>query len=316
MNSYSGIKVLLIGTGAIGSFYGGKLSQAGAAVSAVCRSDYNIVKEKGIRIKSINGDFDFKPDSVFKKASEYNDTADFLVVATKVLPDIDVVSIIRDAVKPSTSIVLLQNGINIEKEVTDAFPDNEIISALAFVCVSRVEYGLIDHQDYGRVVIGSFPSGVSGKVKLLEEMFKASGTPVETADDIISARWKKLLWNAPFNPVSVIGGGVSTKEMLADPLTESFIENIMKEVYALSVADGHPVDENLIKKNLEDTYKMVPYKTSMLLDFEAGRPMEVEAILGNAVRIADKYGVGVPYLKSIYALLDLINRKNISKNKE
>ncbi len=315
MKDYSGIKILLFGTGAVGSLYGGKLAQAGASVSAVCRSDYDVVKEKGIFIKSIYGDFHFRPEMVVKKASEYTHTPDFIIVTTKVLPGIDLPSLIKDAVKPLTSIVLLQNGIDVEKDIKAAFPGNEIISALAFVCVSRKSYGDVDHQDYGRLVLGTYPSGVSEKASILAEIFKESGVPVETAEDVIAARWKKLLWNAPFNPLSVIGGYVNTKEILSNRLTEELAEKIMREVYELSLADGHSVQEELIRKNLEDTYKMVPYKTSMLLDYESGRPMEVEAILGNAVRIAERLKVNVPNLKAIYAILDLLDKTNIERNK-
>ena len=305
------IKILLFGTGAVGSFYAGKLSQAGASVSVVARSDYNVVKDSGIKIKSIYGDFHFIPEKVLKSGAEYNDNPDFIIVTTKVLPEIDVCNLIKDAVKPESSIVLLQNGIDIEKPVAAGFPRNEIISALAFVCVSRAEYGLVDHQDYGRIVFGTYPSGISGKVKLLEELFRKSGLPVETTDDVIAARWRKLLWNAPFNPMSVICDGANTKELMEHTEIRKLSVDIMNEILIISGADGHPLNESLISKNIEDTEKMTPYKTSMLLDYENKRPMEVEAILGNTLAIAGKYKINTPYLKTLYAMLSIINKKNL-----
>jgi 2-dehydropantoate 2-reductase len=305
------IKILLFGTGAVGSFYGGKLFQAGASVSVVSRSDYNIVKKYGIKIKSIYGDFQFMPEKVVKKGAEYKEVPDFIIVATKVLPEIDVYNIIKDAVKPESSIVLLQNGIDIEKPVVEKFPHNELISALAFICASRTEYGIVDHQDYGRIVIGKYPEGISEKVKVLKDLFSKSGLPVESTDDVIAARWKKLLWNAPFNPLSVICGGANTKELMEQPEIEKLSEAIMYEVLTISKADGHPLYESMVRKNIEDTVKMTPYKTSMLLDFENKRPMEVEAILGNAISLAKKYNIDTPHLKTLYALLTLINKKNL-----
>ena len=176
------IKILLFGTGAVGSFYAGKLSQAGASVSVVSRSDYDVVKNQGIKIKSILGDFHFIPERVLKSGAEYNDNPDFVIVATKVLPEIDIYNMIKDSVTAESSIVLLQNGIDIEKTIAEKFPDNEIISALAFICVSRTEYGMIDHQDYGRIVIGRYPGGISDKVQLLEKLFAKSGLPVESTE--------------------------------------------------------------------------------------------------------------------------------------
>lgn len=311
MANFSDIKVLLFGTGAVGSLYAGKLAQAGASVSAVCRSDYDTVRRNGIKVKSIWGDFHFKPENVLRNGSEFRSDPDYIIVATKVLPEAGVPAMIKGAVKPLTSIVLLQNGIDIEKETVTAFPGNEIISALAFVCVSREEYGFVRHQDYGKIVLGSYPSGISERARLLAEMFNSVRIPAETVEDIIAVRWRKLLWNAPFNPLSVLGGGVDTGRLLSSPYMADLAENIMKEVAALSEADGHPVPEGLIRKNLEDTYRQTPYKTSMLLDFEGKRPMEVEAIVGNAVRIAEKYGINTPYLNSVYAILDMVNRTNL-----
>jgi len=152
------IKVLLYGSGAVGSFYAGKLFQAGASVSVVSRSDFDVVKNHGISVKSVLGDFHFTPDRVLKNGVEYNDNADFIIVATKVLPEIDIYNLIKDSVKPGSSIVLLQNGIDIERPVVEKFPDNEIISALAFICVSRTEYGVIEHQDYGRIIQADYPT--------------------------------------------------------------------------------------------------------------------------------------------------------------
>jgi 2-dehydropantoate 2-reductase len=306
------VKILLFGTGAVGSFYAGKLAQAGASVSVVARSDYNIVKNSGIKIKSVYGDFHFIPERVLKTGAEYNGVPDFIIVATKVLPEIDVCSLIKDAVKPGTSIVLLQNGIDIEKKISDVFPGNEVVSALAFVCVSRTDYGFVDHQDYGRIVFGTYPSGISDKVKVLENLFRLSGLPVESTEDVISARWRKLLWNAPFNPLSVICDGANTGDLIRHEGIRKLSVEIMREVQLLSSADGHPLDDSLIRKNIEDTEKMTPYKTSMLLDYENKRPLEVEAILGNALAIAEKYNINTPHLKTLYAILSLINAKNLA----
>ncbi len=304
-------KILLYGTGAVGGFYAGKLSQAGASVSVVSRSDYDIVKRNGIMVKSVLGDFHFMPDRVLKSGAEYNDSADYIIVATKALPEIDVSAMIKDSVKPESSIVLLQNGIDIEKDLLDRFPENEVISALAFICVSRSEYGLVDHQDYGRIVVGRYPGGASDNAAALESLFTKAGLPAEYTDDVIMARWRKLLWNAPFNPLSVICGGADTREMLQSREVRELCIEVMREVVKLSRADGHPLSEEMITKNVEDTERMTPYKTSMLLDYEHKRPMEVDAILGNAVKIADRYGVEAVHLKTLYALLKIINQKNL-----
>ena len=310
MKKFNDVKILLYGTGAVGSLYGGKLAQAGASVSVVCRSDYQEVSADGIYIKSIYGDYHFIPERVIKSGREYGFRPDFVIVATKALPDINISEMIKDSVHPGTAIVLLQNGIDIEGVVTESFKNNEIISGLAFVCAARTGYGKVNHADYGRLVLGTYPSGISGNVTLLAGMFREAGVPAEADADIIAARWRKLLWNAPFNPLSVLCGGVDTSPMMKNRNVRKLAESIMFEVLQVAAAHGHPLAEEFIRKNISDTEKMKPYKTSMLLDYESRRPMEVEAILGNTIRIAESANVPVPHLKTIYALLDILNDKN------
>lgn len=305
-------RVLVVGAGAIGSFYGGKLARAGADVSVVCRSDYEVVIAKGFKVKSVMGDFDFMPSRVLKSAAEYEDEPDYIIVSLKVLPEVNTVELIRPAVYRDTAIVLLQNGIDIEKPVAEAFPRNELISGLAFVCVNRVGPGEVEHLDYGRVVLGMYPTGVSRKTKALAELFNRSGIPCKVHDDIVKARWQKLIWNAPFNPISVLGGGISTEEMLDQEETALLARRVMEEVRAVAASEGHVLDESVVDQNINDTVKMKPYKTSMLLDYEAKRPMEVEAILGNALRIARKNGVFVCHMQTLYALLKSVDIKNLA----
>jgi 2-dehydropantoate 2-reductase len=301
-------KILVVGTGAIGGFYAGKLAQAGAEISVLCRSDYDAVKKSGITIESYWGDFHFSPKKVLRNLSEYNEKADFILVATKVLPEISLPNLLAPVLNKNTSIVLLQNGIHIEKPIADSFPNHHLISVIAFVGVAKIAAAKINHQEYGRLIIGDFPSGVSSKTLQLVELLRKSQVPVEISENIQIERWKKLVWNAPFNPISVIAGGLNTKEMLDNSEIEKLARNVMQEVCLLAEADGFKLPENISEKTIDLTHQMKPYKTSMLLDFEAKRPMEIEAILGNAILFAQKKSIATPYLSGLYS--DLKNLQN------
>jgi 2-dehydropantoate 2-reductase len=305
----SQLNILIVGTGAIGGFYGGKLAQGGARVAALCRSDFEIVRHKGIQVKSVYGDFHFTPAKVVHDVNEYGVPPDYILVALKVLPEIDTAGIIKDIVGPDTSILLLQNGIEIEDPVARAFPENEIISGLAFICVTRTRPGHIEHIDFGRLVLGRYPGGSSGKVAELANLFNNSGVPCDVTEDVVTARWRKLVWNAPFNPISVLGGGVDTKTMVESPESLKLVRQVMDEVCRISKAEGHPLPDEIVPENIEGTRRMAPYKTSMLVDFETGRPMEVEAILGNALRVARMNGIATPHMESLYALMKLLEKK-------
>ncbi|MEI6970666.1 MAG: 2-dehydropantoate 2-reductase [bacterium] len=303
------MKILVAGTGAVGSFYGAKLGQSGADVGFLCRSDYTLVLQKGVEIESVWGNFHYTPSVVVSSAAAYRDhsgAADIVLVALKSLPCIDVQAIIRDAVGPGTSVVLLQNGIGIEQSVAAAFPANEILSGIAFVCINRVGPGRIRHTDYGRVVIGRYQAGMSERLAAIAMMLERAGIPTRIAADIVMERWVKLVWNAPFNPLSVLCGGVTTRDILDSPECTLVARRVMEEIVAVAAAEGFVLPADIIDKNMADTARMEPYKTSMCLDYESGRPLEVDAILGRVVDIARRRCVPVPHIETTYAILSAV----------
>jgi len=302
-------RVLVVGTGAVGGFYGGRLALAGARVATLCRSDYDAVRDHGIMVNSVWGDFHFTPDKVIRRAAEYGPPPDYILVALKVLPGVHPVEIIKDAVGPDTTIILVQNGVGIDEPVAAALPGNEVIGAVAFIAVTRTGPGRILHADYGRLVLGRFPAGTSRRVQELAELFQAAEVPCEATDDIVGARWRKLVWNASFNPISVLGGRLDTRTMVEMRESADLARATMEEVLRIAAADGHPVSPDVIDRNFEGTRAMEPIKTSMLVDFEAGRPMEIEAIVGNALRTARRHGIEAPHLETLYTLLKLVERR-------
>lgn len=297
------MQVLIVGTGAIGGFYGALLARAGAEVAVVCRSDYDLVRQAGIHVRSPLGEWTFSPIAVYRHAGEVETPPDYAILCTKVLPGIDRAELVRSALGPNTAVTLIQNGVEIEAELAENFPDHELISGLAFVCVSRTGPGQVWHQAYGNLVFGNFPHGISRKVEALCAAFNRAGVRAKATADIVTARWQKCVWNAPFNPLSVLSGGLYTSDILENQ--ENFVRQLMGEVCAIAAATGHPLPADVIDQNIQSTHQMPPYKTSMLLDFEAGRPMETEAILGQAVRAACREGIQVPHLESVYALMKL-----------
>ena len=302
--------ILVVGTGAIGSYYGGRLAQLIPQTATLCRSDYESVKENGIEVKSCKGDFHFTPLQVLKSASEYKLNPDFILVCLKVLPMIDPIKIIKDAVKPNTAIVLIQNGINIEQKMKEAFPSNEIISGIAFICVNRIAFGKVHHLDYGRLELGSYPDGVSNKTNILADFFNQTNVECKVSENIVRQRWQKLLWNVPFNSLSVIGGQIDTKEIMASESTIHLIRKIMNEILIVAEITGNKLDNGLIEKMIDSTKNMKPYKTSMLLDYQAKRSLEIDAILGNVIKTAKLHNITHPYIESLYSLLKLLAENN------
>lgn len=304
-------RVLIVGAGAIGSFYGAALHAQGAQVSVVCRSEYEEVQQNGFSIESKSlGNRIFRPAQTLKSVTDYAGGApDYLILSVKVVEGTDRAALIREAVGPNTAIVLIENGVEIESEIAEAFPQNELISALAFVQVSRVAPGKVKHFAFGDLTFGNYPSGLSDRARKLAEMLEAGGIKSNLTDNVVSARWQKCLWNAVFNPISVLGGVFDTDDMLGTSEGEALVRSAMQEVCAVAAATGHPLPPALPEQYISATRKAPAYKTSMALDFENGRPMETEVILGNALRAGRREGVPIPHLETLYGLMKMAERK-------
>ena len=301
------MNILVVGAGAVGALFGSALARQGARVAVVCRSDYDAVSRDGYDIRSsVFGDHRFRPERVYREVSECGEPPDYLLLTSKVLENVDRAALIRPAVGPRTVIVLIQNGVDIEAPIAAAFPDNELLSSLAFVAVGRSAPGQINHLSLGSLILGRYPAGVTPAAQALAAAFEAGKVPCKLTENVVGARWQKAVWNAVFNPISILGGVLDTDAMLRTEAEVAFTRRAMQEVCDVAQATGHPQSPNLIEQMLATTKAMPAYKTSMALDYQNGRPMEIEAILGNTVRAGRKVGVATPNLDAIYALAKMV----------
>jgi len=304
------MNVLIVGAGAVGALFGSALARQGAQVSVVCRSDYDAVSRDGYDIHStVFGDHRFRPANVYRNVADCREPPDYLLLTSKVLESVDRAALIRPAVGPRTVIVLIQNGVDIEPPIAAAFPDNELLSSLAFVAVGRSAPGQVNHLSLGSLIMGRYPAGVTPAAQALAAAFEAGKVPCKLTENVIGARWQKAVWNAVFNPISILGGVLDTNAMLRTEAEVAFARSAMQEVCDVAQAAGHPQSPNLIEQMLATTKAMPAYKTSMALDYENGRPMEIEAILGNTVRAARKVGIATPNLDAIYAIAKMVEGK-------
>jgi len=295
--------VLVIGAGAIGSFYGAILKRAGCTVSVVLRSDYDAVKADGFRFTSPLGELSWTPDQVYQPGDTPVRHPDYVLLCVKVLPGVDRAELVRPWMGEHTGLVLIENGLDIERELADAFPRNPLVSCLAFIAVSRTGPGTVNHQAYGQLVMGNFPTGFDHHCAQLAGLFREGGIDINETDAVVGERWRKCVWNTPFNPLSVLANGADTLSMLDAPGGEALIRTLMEEVIAVAQADGYPMPDGIIEKNLSGTRAMGAYKNSMALDYLNDRPIELDAILGNVVAIADRLNVPVPHLRTVLVTL-------------
>lgn len=302
--------VLVVGAGAIGVLYGGLLARAGARVSVVSRSEAEQVRRDGYEVRSPLGDFRFQPAQVLQDVAEAAGAPpDYLLLSVKTVRSLDRAALIRPAVGPATTLVLIANGIGVEQEIADAFAGHELISVLAYVAASRTGPGQIQHHALGALAMGDFPRGSSPRVAQLAALLRSSGITVTDTENIQASRWHKNLWNIAFNPISVLGGTLDTRSILAPAEGEALVRRVMEEMRAVAGACGYPLPPEAVEENIRSTRAMAPYRTSMALDHAHGREMEVEPIIGNVVRLAQAHGVAVPALQTLYALLRMVQER-------
>lgn len=304
------VDVAVIGAGAVGAFYGARLQKNGCRVFYQSRYSADGDDEKTITLK-VNSIWEsFQLDAEFFSSVARMPRADLVILATKVLPGIDYAELIEPVLKPGSTIVVLQNGINIEETLMKTYTANPVVGALAFTCINRIDKNQIDHLDYGLIKLAAATEEYEPQAAEVYNLFSNAGIKTGLDRPLRKLRYEKLLWNVPFNSLSVVAGGVTTDKMIASEKLRELIFVLMQEVGALSNAEGYEVSEQSMHDMIERTENMSAYKTSMLLDYLAGRPMEVEAILGEPLRLAQQHGLNLPNMKAMYALLSFYNEKS------
>lgn len=308
------MKILIIGCGGIGSFFGGKLSlNNDFQVSVALNSNLEAVKNNGLKIKSIQGDFDFQIDRIFDVHKKMeNPDFDCIVIATKALPNINQVNLLKNFINSKeTSILIIQNGIDTEKEILNAFPENEIASIVAYIGVAKENPNLISHTGgNGILQIGMMNRPApSEKILKLIDTWNKYNCPAAIFENIRLKRYEKLLWNIPFNSISVLGGDLLTNEMTDRAELENLCRKIMEEIIQVAASENIILPADIVDEKIEYTRNFPPYASSMLVDYRKSRKLEVDAIVGNLLQIAKTNNIQTPYIETIYALLKSVNNK-------
>jgi 2-dehydropantoate 2-reductase len=299
--------IAVIGAGAVGAYYGGRLAQHGHDVHFLLRSDYKHVAKNGWTIKSLHGDFTLPPGTmrVYDKP-EKMPRADWVIVTLKATANDQVRSLIAPLIKENTQILTMQNGLGNEEHLAELFGPQRILGGLAFVCIHRLEPGVIHHMDHGYVRVGEFIESGSEKARAISEMFRKSKVECDVLDSLKKGRWAKLVWNVPFNGLGA-ALDLATDELLRSADGEALVREVMTEVIAGARGCGVELPENVIDQRLAETRTMGSYKSSMQLDRQNNRPMEVEAILGEPVRAAAMAGIAMPLVAELYRLMRIVN---------
>ncbi|KAI2612764.1 6-phosphogluconate dehydrogenase C-terminal domain-like protein [Hypoxylon fragiforme] len=324
-------------------------------VTAICRSNYDAVARDGFTIHSglWGENLRFRPrvarsveEAVLQlqqhqQQSDDNDGLfDYVLVASKALPTVpSTASLIAPAVTPGqTTVVLIQNGIGIEDEYARAFPANPLLSTVAYLPATQVRPGVVRHTEVELLHVGAYPAtGGEGEgegrraANAFAALLAQGGATAQVHADVQRERWVKLLVNAAWNPVCALTRlrdreflTASERLRLGPEQQEEggdgfrFIRDVMLEIASVARAHGYAdVGEELVLFQLRRAAArgLPGIQPSMQADALAGRRLEVDAIVGNAVRLAGKKGVPVPMLRTVHLLANGLS-ESLSRGKE
>ena len=289
-------RVAIVGSGSVGCYYGARLASV-AEVSFLMRRDLDAVRQGGLRIRSVAGDIHLEPVRAFATTEEIGET-DLVVVALKATANAALPRLLPPLLGPGTVVLTLQNGLGNESFLAERFPGRPILGGLCFVCINRGEPGEVHHLAHGKVEMGAHVGGEA--LAPVAELFSRAGIDCRILPDLGLARWRKLVWNVPFNGLAIAAGGIDTRTILADSALRARTRALMEEVVSTAAALGHRIDPDFIEANIRGTLEMGPYQPSSLVDFLAGNEVETEAIWGAALREADAVGATVPELRQLH----------------
>jgi len=296
------VKIAILGAGAVGGYYGGRLAQSGADVHFLYHSELEAVRRDGLRLESVDGNWQGPVDAC--GAVDEMPRCDVAILAFKTAQNGLLAGMLPRVLEDDGVAVCLMNGLGNEEICASLVGEERVLAGAAFICAERGDPGVVHHYAAGGISFA--PYFDAGRERLqsvaqeLGDLFRAAGVPVRRATDGRKVKWNKLVWNVPFSGLSLYYGGITTDHLVSDPGKIVFVRELMEEVLKAARADGVELDPRAMDDNFRQTEGMGAYKPSILVDFEKGRPTEHEAIVGEPLRRAEAAGIAVPRLRELY----------------
>lgn len=296
----------IIGSGALGGYYGARLQHGGAEVHFLLHSDYKHVSEHGWLVESTQHGKIMLPE-----VKSYEDVAamprcDVVIVGLKSTSNAVLETLLPPVTKDDGCVLTLQNGLGPEDDAAAVIGADRVLGGLCFLCSNKVGPGHIRQDRFDHIKLGEFSTrGVSKRMRSIAAGFNAGGVRVQLAEDLDAARWEKLVWNVPYNGLATLHG-VDCSVLMAEH--EPIVTELMFEVVrAAKAVAQHTIPTTFVETMLNNTRNMDAYKPSMMIDREMGRPLEVEAIYGEPLRRAEAAGVATPKMRWLYEQLRAID---------
>lgn len=294
-------RVAVVGSGAVGCYYGGMLAHGGHQVSFLMRSDLGAVRDHGLTIFTKGTEIKL-PTVQAAATPEEIGPVDVVLIALKTTANHELERMVPPLLGPETALLTLQNGLGNEEFLAQRWGAERVMGALCFVCINRTAPGVIRHIDHGSISIGEFRRPASARVRAMAEAWNAVQVEASAVDRLAEERWRKLLWNIPFNGLS-IAARANVAQVLADDGLRKTARALMAEGLDAARRLGHDIPDSFADWQIERSASMGPYRASSMIDYEEGRPVEVEAIWGEPWRQGIAAGASMPRTEMLYHLI-------------
>jgi 2-dehydropantoate 2-reductase len=317
------MRFLIAGAGAIGAYIGARMARAGFDVTLFARGPHlRAMQEHGVQVRSSDGDFVARPTMASSLEEVRPVDVVFLGVKAHGLPQL--APQLKPVLGPETAVVSTQNGIpwwyfqgfggeleglRLERidpggVISSAIEARSVVGSIVYFSTEISSPGVVQHIEGNRISLGEPNGSRSDRCRQIAEALIASGLRCPVTTHIRPEIWVKVLGNASLNPVSALTRATLVK-MLRDPGVSSVIRNVMQEVEALSNKLGMELPVS-IDQRMAGAEKVGEHKTSMLQDLEAGRPLELEALVGAVVELGERVGLSMPYTRTVYSCTKLL----------
>lgn len=301
-------RIAIVGAGAVGSYYGGRLARVGADVHFLLRSDLATVRAHGLKISTPDGDFTLAPVHAHATPAEIG-PCDLVIIALKATAGPALAELIPPLLHEHTALLTLQNGLGPHEELAARFGARRVLGGLCYVCINRLAAGEIACTAFNATTLGEWSGSATPRLHALAELFERAGLKPRVTDRLAEQRWAKLVWNIPFNGLAIAGGGITTDLILANPALTARARRLMDELITAAPRLDFTLPADWADRQFRVTEKIGAYQPSSLIDFLAGREVEVEAIWGEPLRHAQAAGAAMPELAQLYReLLQLTKR--------
>ncbi len=320
------MQFLIAGAGAIGGYIGAKLAKAGEDVTLFARGPHlAAMQARGLRVIGAEENFEVHPRVIgdLQDAGE----CDVIFLGVKAHGLTQLAPKITPLIGESTTVVSTQNGVpwwffpdeGLERVdpggiIARSIPRERVVGSIAYFSTDIAEPGVIRHNEGNRISLGEPDGSRSDRVRAIAERLIKAGLKAPVTARLRHEIWVKILGNVAFNPISALTGA-TLEQIVHNPDTCALVRNIMMEAEAVAAKLGMELPVT-IDQRIAGAEKVGAHKTSMLQDLEAGRPMEIEAIVGAVVELGDRLGVSMQHTRSVYAcakLLDSISRGDNTK---